>query len=116
MRFYLDEDLSDRIAELAIAEGLDVVSSHGCGRDGLPDHEQLALAAGGGRCLVTGNWRHFAALSRQFLEDGRPHSGVLFLPRSLPGDRFAAVAGALARYEQEHPEGMSGYSVDFLRP
>jgi hypothetical protein len=115
MRFYLDEDLSDHIADLARAQGCDVVSSHECGRDGLSDEEQLRLAAGEGRCFVTRNRAHFVQLTVRCFERGWPHAGLLLLPGSLAGDRFAAIAGALARYDRQHPEGIAAYTVDFLR-
>ena len=70
MQFYLDEDLSQRVADLARAQGLDVVSSHECGRDGLSDEEQLRLAAEKGRCFVARNRNHFIPLTVQFFEIG----------------------------------------------
>ncbi|HLB11918.1 MAG TPA: DUF5615 family PIN-like protein [Dehalococcoidia bacterium] len=116
MRLYLDEDLSHRIAEIGRAHGLDVVSSHECGRDGLSDEDQLRLAAAEGRCFVTRNYGCFAALARTFLDMGWPHSGVLFLPPSLPNDSFAGIAAALLDYSQKHPGGLAPYQVDYLRP
>lgn len=115
MRFYLDEDLSQRIAEAARSLGLEVVSSHECARNGLSDEDQLRLAAVEGRCLVTRNYADFAALTRTFWEMGWPHSGVLFVAPSLPNHRFADIAAALADYERENPDAMPSYQVDFLR-
>ena len=115
MRLYLDEDLSHRIAEIGRAHGLDVVSSHECGRDGLSDEDQLRLAAAEGRCFVTRNYGCFAALTRSFLEKGSPHPGVVHVPRSVPNDAFADIAAALLKYSREHP-GLSSYQIDYLRP
>lgn len=116
MRFFLDEDLSHQIADIARARGLDILSSHESGRDGLTDEVQLRLAAAEGRCLVTQNQRHFIPLTIRSFENNWPHAGVLVVPSSLPGDRFAAIAEALVRYDQEHPNGIPSYGVDFIRP
>jgi predicted nuclease of predicted toxin-antitoxin system len=115
MRFYLDEDLSDRVAVIARSLGLDVLSSHECGRDGLDDEAQLQAAAEDGRCLVTRNRVDFVAWTVRFFERESPHSGVLLIPGSLPPDQFAAIAHALVEYERQHPEGLPPYTVDFLR-
>ena len=116
MRFCLDEDLSHRIAEICRAHGLDVVSSHECGRDGLSDEDQLRLAAADGRCFVIRNYGGFAALTHTFLEMGWPHQGVVFVPPSLSNDSFADIAAALLEYGQEYPERVPSYQVDYLRP
>ncbi len=115
MRFYLDEDLSWKIAEIGRARGLDILSSHECGRNGLSDEEQLRLAAADGRCFVTRNRGHFVVLTVRFFESGWPHAGVLIVPASLPADDFAAIAEALALYREDHPQGLPCYSVDFLQ-
>jgi hypothetical protein len=115
LRFSLDEHLSTEIAEIGRALGLDVVSSHELGRDGLPDEEQLRLAALDGRCLVTKNRRHFTRLTLQFFEQGRPHAGVLVLPASWRTDDFGRIARALASYAEMRGEGPTDYLLDFLR-
>lgn len=116
MRYYLDENLSDKIAQIARARGLDVVSSHGSDRDRLDDESQLRLAAAEGRCLVTGNRNHFTLLTLRFFEMAWPHAGVLVVPASMPSDRFATVAAALLEFDRLHPDGVSAYSIHFLRP
>jgi hypothetical protein len=116
MRFYLDEDLSDPIARSARGLGLDVTSSHECGRDGLDDEAQLPEAAREGRCLVTRNRADFVALSVRCFERDWPHAGVLLVPASLPGNDFTGIAHALAEYERLHPEGVGTYVADFLQP
>lgn len=113
MRFYLDEDLSNRIAEIARSRGMDILSSHECGRDGSSDEEQLWLAAQEGRCLVTRNRSDFIKLTVQFFERNWPHCGVLIISPSLPGDDFRGTVEALIRYAAEHPEGLPNYTIDF---
>lgn len=116
MRFHLDEGLSSRAAEIARGQGVDVVSSQECGRDGLGDEEQLRLGAVEGRCFVARNRADFVLLTARCFENGWPHAGVLLIAPSLPGDRFAAIAGALVGYAREHPEGLSAYTIDVLTP
>ena len=114
MRFYLDEDLPTRVAALARAEGLDVVSSHECGRDRLPDNQQLRLAAQDGRCLVTRNARDFVPLTRDFAERQWPHAGILIVTRSLPNHAFASIARALIAFDRGQGDDLPAYTVLFL--
>ncbi len=114
MRFYLDEDLSDHVATIGREWGLDVMSSHECGRDGLSDEEQLHRAAADGRVFVTRNHRDFVQLTRQFFENQWPHTGVLLLPRSLANHDFAAIARALALFAEDQDEASLAYSIQFL--
>ena len=114
MRFYLDEDLPPRAAEIARALGLDAVCVHERAQQGLPDDELLRLAAEDGRCLVTRNRNDFIRLTLEFFENQRPHAGVLIVASSLPNARFPALAHALAAYSRDHLGDMEGYTIDFL--
>jgi len=114
IRFYLDEDLPYRVAVIARANGLDVVSSHECGRNGLPDEEQLRLAANEGRCLVTRNRDDFQALTLRFFESGWSHAGVLIVSRSLPSQDPGGLARALVAYARAHEDGLPAYTIGWL--
>ena len=112
MRYYLDEDLSQRIAERLRSEGVDAVSAHEVMAEGLSDFEQLERAALETRCLVTRNRDDFIRLTVQFYNEGRVH--VLIIPHSLPADRFAESAEALVQYATAYPDGLPLHTVDFL--
>lgn len=115
MRFYLDENLSDKIADVGRAKGANILGSHECGQNGLSDEQQLRFAATKGRCFVTRDRDDLIMLTVRFFERQWPHAGVLIIPASFQGSRFTAIAEALACYGEEHPEGLPAYAVDFLR-
>lgn len=114
MRYYLDEDVSPKVAEILRQEGVDAESAHEVGMLQASDLEQLKYAVSKKRCMVTRNRNDFIRLTVLFFNENRPHHGVLIIPYSYPGDRFAQIAKALKKYALNHKDGMSQYGIDFL--
>lgn len=114
MKFYLDEDLSPRIAESLRRRGVDAISAFEVGNVQMSDREQLAYAAREGRCLVTRNARHFVLLSHEAIRRQEPHAGVILCPSSVRGFEIRAVVDALMRVAKRFPEGLGGYDVLYL--
>ena len=114
MKYYLDEDLSPKIAALLREKDVDCVSAHEIGMVQASDLEQLESAAREKRSLITRNRDDFIRLTVQFFNDHLPHSGVLVIPSTIPGDKFSFIAGALSRFAKKHPEGIQPYTIDFL--
>jgi predicted nuclease of predicted toxin-antitoxin system len=115
VRFYLDEDLSIRVAEIARRSGVDVSTTQEHGRNGAPDEDQLVHATELGRCIVTRNRRDFMRLARIYATEGRDHAGILLVPTSIENDDFVGLARAIVRYNREHPEDMPAGMLDYLR-
>lgn len=114
MKYYLDEDISLKIAKILRKYQIDAVSTHEVGMTQALDREQLEYAATEGRSIVTRNRNDFIHLTIQFFNELRPHHGVLIIPYTIPGDKFSVIAGALKKYATRHPSGMKPYTIDFL--
>jgi predicted nuclease of predicted toxin-antitoxin system len=87
IRFFLDQHMANAVANGLRRHGIDVVTAHEAGRCGIPDDEQLRLAAEEGRAVVTHDV-DYLILAADFLGRGEPFSGVAF---ALP-DKFARQA------------------------
>ncbi|MFH1075886.1 MAG: DUF5615 family PIN-like protein [Pseudomonadota bacterium] len=114
MKYYLDEDLSPKIAELLRKQQVDCTSAHEVGMEQCSDFGQLEFAARNKRCMVTRNRNDFIHLTIQFFNDHLLHFGLLIVPYTIPGDRFSLIAKALIKYANEHPQGMQAYAIDFI--
>ena len=114
MTFYLDEDLSPKIAEILRKSGIDALSAHEAGMCGASDQRQLDFGATEKRCLATRNRDDFIRLTVRFFNDRRPHCGVLIVPHTLPGDQFSRIARLIRTFSSRHPKGLAPYSIAFL--
>jgi hypothetical protein len=113
--FYLDENLSPRIAELLRARGLDAVSAHeGPGNTQLDDGSQLLYATSARRAIVTCDVEDFAELAGQFIAANREHAGIVLVPPSFRTDDFGAIADAVEQVARDYPGGLAG-AVVFLK-
>jgi predicted nuclease of predicted toxin-antitoxin system len=114
MKFYLDEDLSPKIAAILRKNGIDAVSAHEVGMCEASDKEQLDFAVKGKRCLVTRNRDDFIRLTVQFFNDRRPHRGILIVPYTIPGDQFSRIANLIRAFSSHHRRELEAYSIAFL--
>jgi len=115
LKYYLDEDLSPKIAEILRKHHIDAVSSHEVGMLQVSDREQLECAASEGRCLVTRNRNDFIRLTVQFFNEHRRHHGVLIIPHTLPSDKFSLIANAIIKHHSKHSKNiLSSYNIEFL--
>jgi len=114
MKYYLDEDLSPKIAEILRKGGIDALSAHKAGMCEVSDQRQLEFAATEKRCLVTRNRDDFIRLTVRFFNDQRPHCGVLIVPHTPPGDQFSRIASLIKKFSSRHPKGLAPYSIVFL--
>ena len=106
LKFLLDEDLSHRVARGLRHRGVDAVSVHEIGRAGkrISDEEQLALAVGESRVLVTYNRIDFQSIDARWRLEGRIHTGILWctersISRASIGELIHALMAASATYE-----------------
>ena len=114
MKFYLDEDLSPKIAQILRKSRIDALSAHETGMLEAEDLEQLEFASREKRCLVTRNRDDFIRITVQFFNERRPHHGVLIIPHTIPGDQFSRIARLLKTFASRHPSGLEPYALAFL--
>lgn len=114
MKYYLDEDISPKIADILKSYQIDAKSTHEAGMIQATDVEQLEYASSEGRCIITRNRNDFIRLTIKFFNENRPHHGVLIIPYTIPGDKFSRIASALKKYAHKHKKGIEPYTIDFL--
>ena len=114
MKFYLDEDLSPKIADILRKKGVDALSTHEIGTLEASDLQQLEFAVKEGRCLVTRNRDDFVKLTLRFFNDQRPHHGILIIPYTIPVDQFSRMATLMKTFASNHPAGLAPYTIAFL--
>lgn len=114
MKFYLDEDLSPKIAEILRKNGIDALSAHETGMLEASDQKQLEFATREKRCFVTRNRDDFIKLTMRFFNDHRPHYGILIVPYTIPGDQFSRMARLIKTFSSHYPSGLEPYQIAFL--
>jgi len=114
MKFYLDEDLSPKIAQILRKNGIDALSAHEAGMVEKSDQEQLEFATKEKRCLVTRNRDDFIRLTVWFFNEHRPHYGILIVPHTIPGDQFSRMASLMKKFSSKNPLGLEPYLIAFL--
>jgi len=114
VKLLLDEDLSPRIAQALRKLGIDAVSVHEVGRQGLSDREQLEYAVSEKRCLVTRNRDDYLILTRELFDRSEPHEGVLVISSRLAPDDFGRIASAVKEYIDLYGDGPTGFLFDFV--
>ena len=83
MKFYLDEDVDIKLAEILKSNGHEADTTSESGNQGASDESQLTLATSLGAILITHNRRHFRRLHRNWTQEGKWHSGIV-ISRQLP--------------------------------
>ena len=114
MKLLLDEDLSPRIAQSLRKLGVDAVSVHEVGRQGLSDREQLEYAASEKRCVVTRNRNDYLILTREFFGRNEPHEGVLVVSSGLAPDDFGRIASSVKEYVDLYGDAPTAFLFDFV--
>lgn len=115
MTFYLDENLSPRIAEILRARGVDAISAHEVGNTQRDDRAQLRYAAAERRAILTGDITDFTELAGEFVGANLQHAGIVLVPPSFRTDEFSTIADAVEQVAREYPGGLAG-AVMYLRP
>lgn len=85
-RLYMDEDsLHEAILGALRRDGFDCLTTDEAGRRTTSDEQQLEFAAEIGRVIFTHNTGHFADLHKQWVSEGRQHSGIIVLTTQVTG-------------------------------
>jgi len=113
--FYLDENLSPRVAEILRTRGLDAVSAHEIGNIQLDDRRQLRHATDAGRAIVTCDVADFTELSGEFIAANLEHAGIVLVPSTFRTDEFSVIADAVEQVAREYPQGLGGVVVYLKR-
>ena len=114
MKYYLDEDISPKVAELLRKNNIDAISAHENNMLGASDEEQLLAATADYRVMVTRNRNDFIALTVRFFESIQPHHGLIIIPYSIPGSKFSLLAKLLTEFPKKHTGEMEPYTIEFL--
>lgn len=114
MKFYIDEDISPKVAEILRKRGIEAVSAHDIGMVGASDEDQFAEAVSRTCAIVTRNRDDFITLTVQAFENRSPHYGLVIVSHSISGSDFRGMAALLEKCSQKNPDGMGAYTIEFI--
>jgi hypothetical protein len=105
MRLFLDAHISARrVAAPLRDQGHDVrAADEERELDGWTDEQQLGLAAGETRVMITFDVKDFTVIARRWAEAGREHAG-LGIVVGLDHDKFGTVLDTLSQELSARPE------------
>jgi hypothetical protein len=114
VKFYIDEDISPKVAEILRKRGIDGVSAHDIGLAGASDEDQFAEAVSRKCAIVTRNKDDFITLTVQAFENRSPHYGLVVISHRISGSDFGEMAALLEKCAKKNPEGMGAYTIEFI--
>ena len=101
IKLYLDEDVRPMLAEILNARGFVAVHTLLGGNSGTTDYEQLTCAANLDSVLVTHNTRDFTKLHKEFISEGKAHSGIICSPQVKLPELIARIIAFLSAHDAE---------------
>jgi hypothetical protein len=111
VRALLDAQLSQEIAKVLRARGLDVeaVTSRDDIADNASDAEIVEIAAGEDRAVVTNNVKDFRPIAGRRLQQGQGHAGLILVPSTRRRTKAASatLADDIEKTMREHPDGLA---------
>jgi predicted nuclease of predicted toxin-antitoxin system len=78
---YTDEDMSALVATLLRSRGFDITTVPEQSTLGKTDSEQLKFSTSLNRCIVTHNRVDFERLHLQYMDEDKPHFGIIIVPQ-----------------------------------
>ena len=113
---YIDEDVTNQLAELIRKRGHNAVSAIDLGKISVLDDEHLAYAAERRMTVLTYNERDYVELARQWTQNNRKHCGILisdqFSVRQI-GELLRRVLNFLDRVTADEMINVVRYLSDF---
>ena len=92
---YLGECVDVALADALQQRGFAVTLARDHGPTGASDEQQIAYATQRDWAILSHNARHFQRWHRTFIEQRRPHGGIILLPETGPLSRLAVRAAMM---------------------
>lgn len=106
---FLDEDVSVLIAKLIRSRAYSAMTTLESRRVGRSDVEQLEFATLQQMAILTHNRDDFAEFSRQYIANGKNHSGIIVSVRRSPYDITRRLLALMDRVTGEEMENQLLY-------